>query len=346
MAKWNEDRPDSDNPNAEALIFFGDGKGNFHKTTFAKGIGFHEARVTDLNGDGRMDIINKPYNWKAPTVEVWLQLPPNEPQKSPSGSSHQKIEIGLQLYSLRASLAKDVSSTLALVRQMNFTDIEVHSFFGKTASEFRKELDQLSLKASGVDFLWERLDQDINGAINDAKALGCEYLVMPWIPHQGAFNIEAAKIAVEKFNHWGKTCSDNGLKFCYHIHGFEFLPHAGGTIFDFMLANTNAQHVSIELDIFWALYGGADPVQLLRKYPDRFPLIHLKDMHKEMRIPNSDQKDIVESNVTLGAGRLDVPAIMAEAARIGIKHYYIEDESSKSIEQIPKSIEYVRSLGY
>jgi hypothetical protein len=78
MAKWNEDRPDSDNPNAEAFIFYGDGKGNFRKTVFAKGIGFHEARVVDLDGDGRMDILNKPYNWNAPTVELWLQLPPNE----------------------------------------------------------------------------------------------------------------------------------------------------------------------------------------------------------------------------------------------------------------------------
>ena len=78
MAKWTENQTESDNPNAEAFIFFGDGKGNFRKTTFAKGIGFHEARVVDLDGDGRMDILNKPYNWNAPTVEVWLQLPPEK----------------------------------------------------------------------------------------------------------------------------------------------------------------------------------------------------------------------------------------------------------------------------
>ena len=78
MAKWTENQPNSDNPTAEAFIFFGDGKGNFRKTSFVKGMGFHEARIIDLDGDGRVDILDKPYNWKAPNVEVWLQLPPQK----------------------------------------------------------------------------------------------------------------------------------------------------------------------------------------------------------------------------------------------------------------------------
>jgi hypothetical protein len=73
MAKWTEKKATPDNPSAEAVIFFGDGKGGFRKTVFARGMGFHEARVADLNGDGRMDILDKPYNWDAPRVDVWLQ---------------------------------------------------------------------------------------------------------------------------------------------------------------------------------------------------------------------------------------------------------------------------------
>lgn len=75
MAKWSESRPDDDNPKATAWILFGDGQGHFRETVFATGMGFHEARVADLNGDGLMDILDKPYNWKAPRVDVWLQLP-------------------------------------------------------------------------------------------------------------------------------------------------------------------------------------------------------------------------------------------------------------------------------
>lgn len=82
MAKWTESRKDPDNPNATAWIYYGDGKGHFRQTEFAKGIGFHEARVADLNGDGRMDILDKPYNWETPRVDVWLQEPPAKRSQS------------------------------------------------------------------------------------------------------------------------------------------------------------------------------------------------------------------------------------------------------------------------
>jgi hypothetical protein len=84
MAKWTESRKDPDNPNATAWILFGDGNGNFRKTVFSTGIDFHEARVADLNGDGRMDVLDKPYNWETPRVDVWLQIPPG--QKTPAAS--------------------------------------------------------------------------------------------------------------------------------------------------------------------------------------------------------------------------------------------------------------------
>ena len=74
MAKWTESKREPDNPNAKAWIFYGDGAGHFRLTEFATGIGFHEARVADLNGDGRMDILDKPYNWEAPRIDVWLQI--------------------------------------------------------------------------------------------------------------------------------------------------------------------------------------------------------------------------------------------------------------------------------
>ncbi|HET6249068.1 MAG TPA: TIM barrel protein [Tepidisphaeraceae bacterium] len=365
MAKWSEARHTSDNPKAQALIFYGDGKGNFRKTVFATGIGFHEARVADLNGDGRMDILDKPYNWEAPDVEVWLQLPRNGHSQTlaapilaaapaapgPDGAKgdaarHAKIEVGLQLYSVRALMDKQLVETLDLVHKMHITDVEVAGLYGKVAPAFRAELDKDSLKASGVHFQYDRFSNDIDGVIKDAKALGCEYVTLPWIPHKGDFTADDAKAAAEKFNEWGKKCADAGLKFTYHPHGYEFHPYKDGTVFDVLVAATKPEYVNYELDIFWAFDGGADPVKLMQKYPTRFPLMHLKDMKKGVKTPNYTGGENVESDVALGTGQLDIPAILAEAEKIGVKHYYIEDESSRSVEQIPKSIEYIRSIGF
>ena len=264
----------------------------------------------------------------------------------PAGRDHPKIDVGVQLYSLRAQMEKDLPGTLRIVHDMHITDVEVASLYGRSAASFRALLDQQGLKASGVHFQWERFSRDIDGAIKDAKVLGCEYVTLPWIPHNGDFTVADARSAAEKFNEWGRKCSEAGLKFTYHPHGYEFTHYDRGTVFDEMVKQTKPEFVNYELDVFWAFDGGADPVQLMIKYPTRFTLMHLKDMRKGVRTPNYTGHEDVESDVALGTGQLDIPAILAEAEKIGVKHYYIEDESSKSVEQIPQSIRYIRGIGF
>ena len=104
-------------------------------------------------------------------------------------------------------MEKDVPGTLAVVRNMQITDVEVANLYGRSAASFRAGLDKLGLKASGVHFQWERFSRDIDGVIKDAKTLGCEYVTLPWIPHNGDFTITDARAAVEKFNEWGRKCS-------------------------------------------------------------------------------------------------------------------------------------------
>jgi len=351
MAKWTERRSDPDNPNAKAWIFFGDGRGNFRKTTFAKGIGFHEARVADLNGDGAIDILDKPYNWQTPRVDVWLQVPKRTASVQrlavlASEPPHQKIDVGLQLYSLRAQMAQSVPDTLDKVPRMGITDVEVAAVPGLTAQQLRQELDKRGLQASGIHFQWPDFSGHIDDVIRDAKALGCDFVTLPWVPHQGAFTADDARAAAAKFNEWGRKCKEAGLRFTYHPHGYEFRPFEGGTVFDLLVRETEEQYVNFELDIFWAYDGGADPVKLMQKYPTRFPQLHLKDMDKRVKTPKYNGSENVDSDVALGQGQINIPAILEEAQKIGVKHYYIEDESSRSIEQIPQSIAFVRSKGY
>jgi len=151
------------------------------------------------------------------------------------------------------------------------------------------------------------------------------------------------KKAVEDFNRAGKILKDNGLTLCYHPHGYEFQAHESGTLLDYIIKHTNTEYVSFEMDIFWIQFGGGDPVALLEKYGHRWKLMHLKDMRK------GTKKDLtgltsIENDVALGAGELDILSILKEAKRIGIKHYFIEDESSSILSQLPQSVAFLRSL--
>jgi sugar phosphate isomerase/epimerase len=259
----------------------------------------------------------------------------------------QTINVGLQLYSFRSEMAKDVPGTLALVHRMGITDVEIAGVNGLSAEQLREELKKNDLKASGMHFQWPQFSEHLDKVISDAKTLGLEYVTLPWIPHNGQFTLQNAHDAARAFNKWGKKLAEAGLKFTYHPHGYEFRPQKDGqTLFDVMVKETDPKYVNYELDIFWAYDGGADPVKLMAKYPDRFPLMHLKDMRKDVKTPNYTGSENVESDVALGKGQLDIPAILNEAIKIGVKHYYIEDESNESVQQVPVSIRYVRSIGH
>jgi sugar phosphate isomerase/epimerase len=261
-------------------------------------------------------------------------------------AQHQRINVGLQLYSLRAQLAKDVPGPLALVQKWGISDVETAGFYGLTAKQFRRQLDRHHLHASGGHFGWDLFTKDVGAVIRDAKTLGCTYVSIAWVPHGSRFTLADAHKAIKNFNSWGRKCAAAGLKFTYHAHGYEFRPYKDGTLFDLIAHETNPEYVNFELDIFWAYHGGADPVKLMEKYPTRFPQMHLKDMRKGVKTGKYTGHEDVRNDVTLGTGQLNLPAILTEAEKIGVKHYYIEDESPDSEKQIPRSIKYLRSIGF
>ena len=210
--------------------------------------------------------------------------------------------------------------------------------------EFKKLCNERGISIPATGAAYEELVNSTDSVIYRAKALGAKYVMTAWIPHKtGSFNFENAKKAVEDFNRVGKKLKENGLIFCYHVHGYEFWKHENGTLLDYIINNTNPEDVSFEMDVFWVQFGGGDPVQLLKKYGNRWKLIHLKDLKKGAK------KDLTgltgpENNVPLGEGELDIPGILREANKLGIKHFFIEDESDYPMTQVPKSIAYLKSL--
>ncbi len=353
MAKWTERKPESDNAAATAWIFYGDGKGNFRQTELVVGHGFHEARVADLDGDGDPDILNKPYNWEAPRVDVWLNNGAGARKQSKPVAANTRAGIGpsfkgplgLQLYSLRAELTKDVPGTLAKVREMGFRDVEMGGTYGLTPQQFRAELDKAGLRAVSLGASFDSLRDNLDTVIQNAKTFGVQYVMCGWISHQRPFSEAAARQAIRVFNRAGEKLKAAGITFAYHIHGYEFHPHGNGTLFDLMAAELKPEFVSFELDVFWAFHGGQDPVALMRKYPRRFPLMHLKDMRKGEK-GNLTGNAPDDWSVALGAGQIDFPAVLREAKKIGVKWYFVEEESHTPLENIPAGLRYLERVRF
>ncbi len=250
--------------------------------------------------------------------------------------------LGVEAYTFRKSFPVDVAKTLDTIKAMGFTEMEGGSN-KMPPEEFKKMCDErgISIPATGADY--NRLVTSPDSVAQNAKALGAHYVMCAWIPHKGALTIEDARKAVKDFNDAGKVLKDNGLTLCYHAHGYEFQPYDGGTLLDYIIKNTNPAYVSFEMDIFWIQFGGGDPVGLLKKYGNRWKLIHLKDMRKGT-VKDLTGGTAAENDVPLGEGEVDIPGVIKEAKKIGIKHFFIEDESNLEYENVPKSIAYLKGL--
>jgi len=251
--------------------------------------------------------------------------------------------LGIQTYTFRRSIGNDPAKVLDTIKMMGFTEVEGGG--GRMApEEFKKLCDERGISIPSTGAGYEQLLSAPDSVAMRAKTLGAKYVMCSWIPHEnGTLTVDNAKKAVEDFNKAGKILKDQGLTFCYHTHGYEFQPYENGTLLDYIIKNTNPDYVSFEMDIFWIQFGGGDPVALLKKYGDRWKLMHLKDMRKGIKKDLTGQTS-TENDVAFGTGEIDMPAILKQAKKIGIKHYFIEDESSSIIEQLPKSIAYLRSL--
>ena len=336
MAKWTNTPVKADNPNATAWILYGDGKGNFRKTVLVTGHGWHEGKLADVDGDGDLDVINKPYNWETPRIDVWL----NGGAKAARASRIRDL-TGMELWTYRRELAKDLPGTLALIRGLGFKDIETASFYERTAAEFRKLLDAAGLTCSSIIAPYERLQKDLEGVARDAKAVGATWVLTSSFPHKGEVTAEECRAAARDFNQWGRKFKALGLRFGYHPHGFEFVPNEKGNMFDILLAETEPGLVEYEMDVYWFAVGGADPVRYLETHPRRFTLVHLKDMAKDTPKVRRPPK---ETSVALGAGQLDWKRIFAAAVKAGVSRYYIEDESPAAPQQVPVSARFLEGL--
>ena len=254
---------------------------------------------------------------------------------------------GLQLYSFREMFKKQgVTATLDKVHDLGFKYVELAGTYGMTNAQFKAELDRRGLVPISSHAPLKRLRDDLDGVLREAKDFGLQYVGCPWAAQKLPWDEKQCRAAIDLFNRVGKTFAENGIKFFCHNHGFEFQPYGEGTLFDLLVKETDPRYVSFQMDVLWVVLPGQDPAKLLLKYPDRWVLMHLKDLKKGVPTGTLAAKTDLTNDVTLGTGQVDWPAVFRASQQIGVKYYFIEDESPTPAEQIPNSLRFLQNLQY
>ena len=256
-----------------------------------------------------------------------------------------RAPVGINIYSLRYLAEKDLPATLALIRELVIQEVEVGELYGRSAAEFRGLLKATGLHATSFGASYEALDRDPDAVAGEARTLGAGYVVCSTIPHSSKhLAAKDCAPAADNLNRWGERLAASRLRLCYHTHGTEFDSSPDGTRFDTLAKLTNPKFVHFEMDIFWIVYGHQDPVKLLRRYPGRFPLMHIKDIRKGTVLGGSPAEVREEDSVPLGTGLVDVRAALLAARTCGVQHYYLEEEAVDAAPQIRQSLRFLASL--
>ena len=267
---------------------------------------------------------------------------------APAGATPVADHLGLQLWSLRHDLEANVAKGLDETKALGFTLVETAGTYGLTPVEFRDQLTAHGLKAVAAHISYDRLKTELPAVIAEAKTLGVEYIVTPWLP-QTEFDAAAARTVAADFNAWGTAIQAAGMKFAFHPHGYEFHPIPGGhgeTPFDLLVSLTKPGVVSFEMDVFWVAHAGVDPAKLLARYPDRWTLLHVKDLRKGGEVGVGTRSAPAEDHVAVGTGQLDWSSILKAAKAVGVKYYFIEDETAAPLQNIPVSVRFLQTFKY
>ncbi|AOW09959.1 sugar phosphate isomerase/epimerase family protein [Flavobacterium gilvum] len=243
--------------------------------------------------------------------------------------SSKPKNIGIQLYTLRESFSKDVKGVLELVAKSGYKEVEPYGysrekgFFGTSPKEFKKILMDNGLKApSGhyefSEFMKSNSTDFLKASIECANQLGSEYVVVPHLDKEIRSNLDDYKKIAKKLNEAAVLCKQLGLKLAYHNHDFEFTKYENQTGYDILLQETDKKLVDFEMDLYWMIRSGNDPLKFFKANPGRFKMWHIKDMDKSKE----------EWNTEVGKGSINFKAIFAEARLSGMQHFFVEQETN------------------
>lgn len=247
--------------------------------------------------------------------------------------------VGIQLYSVRQHVQRDLPGTLAQLSQIGYRDVEFAGYGGRTPAQTRELLEQNRLAAPSTHIGYDQLGANWDRSLDDAVARGHQFITIPWLPDNVRGSAESWKRVAREFNVAGERARARGLGFAYHNHDFEFTRVDGAVPFDILLAETDPAAVSFEMDVYWTVKAGGDPLAYLRRHPTRFTMLHIKD---SAGAPNHAQVDV-------GSGTIDFASILRldAAQRRTVKHVFVEhDQPPDPMAFAKKSFEYLSAMEY
>ncbi len=252
---------------------------------------------------------------------------------SPARGRHlPPSQIGIQLYTMRNHMSESVEDTLTFLSRVGYAEVEFAGLFGHSPESMRDLLQHLGLRApSSHDGIPSDKDA-LEELLGQARTLGQRWVVLPYF---AAEDLAAYHRLAEHLNWAGDIARRHGIRIGYHNHAHEFTPHGGIRPYDILLQGTDPHLVDFELDVFWAVKAGVDPVELFDRAPGRFPLSHVKGMTAD------------GSFADVGEGVLDYGRVFAEKARSGMHHYFVErDDLPHPRETARDSYRYLRNLTF
>jgi len=258
-------------------------------------------------------------------------------------------KIGCQLYTLRSVIDAQPKVIFDQLDSAGYDEVEaVRGNLPKIWDALKdSKLKPVSLH---IDTRLFTVEQDkLGAALDDAKAKGFQFAVCPYIAPADRGGVEVIKKLAETLNSAGAKCKAAGMQLCYHNHAFEFEPVAGGkgNLLDVLMTATDPATVGLEFDIMWAAVGGVDPIEVLKKYKGRVPLMHVKDLGPNITV-RYNEKVPKEAFKEAGAGVLELPKILKSAVETGTKHFFVEQDQTPGdpMASLKQSIAYLKKLDF
>lgn len=272
----------------------------------------------------------------------------------------EKRPIAYQVYSAREEAEKDLDAVLSALGKMGYDGVEFAGFYGNTAEQISTMLEKSGLRAISSHVPVQLIAADMAGTIAFHKAIGCEYIAVPFLDEQSRPGAPGFAGMIRLMTQFGRLCREAGITLLYHNHDFEFVDVSGQYGLDFLYDAIDADTLQTEIDVCWVKYAGVDPAAYIRKYAGRCPVVHLKDFVGEKggdspyallgiddKEKGAPDKQAFEFR-PVGHGCQDLPSVVTAGIESGAKWFVVEQDIATGmtpLEAAEKSLDSLRKVG-